>query len=127
MQTATGDMILLMDDEQIVRDVTAAMLETSGFTVLKTTTGDEAVTAFRAICDLGLSFHVVLLDLHVKSGMGGAEAIKALKTIDPRVKAVLLSGDTSDPVYQKYEAHGFCCALAKPFSMQGLLDSIRCL
>ena len=129
IHTATSDVrrILLMDDEPIIRDVTTAMLEKSGFTVFKTATGDEAVTAFRAVRDIGLSFHVVLLDLHATSGMGGVETLQALKVMDPFVKAVLVSGDKSDPVFKDFKAHGFCGALAKPFGVRDLLDSIHCV
>ena len=125
-QSAIGEeqRILLMDDDPVVRDITAALLERFGFMVLRAVNGEEAVTAFRAARDTGSSFHVVLLDLNVTFGMGGAETIKALRDIDPFVKAVLMTGDVSDPLFREFASHGFYAALAKPYDIQDLISII---
>ena len=61
------------------------------------------------------AFDVVILDLTVRGGMGGRETVLRLKEIDPHVKAIVVSGYSSDPVMAQYREHGFCGCVQKPF------------
>ena len=70
---------------------------------------------YRKAQSLGRPFDVVLLDLTVREGMGGQEAIQALLKIDPDVKAIAMSGYIDSPVILEPERHGFKAALEKPF------------
>ena len=52
--------------------------------------------------------------------MGGVEAIKKLLEIDPKIKAIVTTGYSSDPIVTKFKEYGFCDSLMKPFGMDEL-------
>ncbi|MFC1705939.1 GAF domain-containing protein [Planctomycetota bacterium] len=120
---ASGDKarILLMDDEEIVLKTVAGMLRRHGHEVESARNGSEAVRMYReALAEPG-PFSLVILDLTVPGGMGGREAVKQLRLLDPEVRAIVASGYSEDPVLANYEEHGFCGALRKPFETEELL------
>ena len=65
-------------------------------------------------------FDIVFMDLTVPGGMGGTDAIEALRKIDPEVVAVVVSGYSNDPAMSKFQEYGFKGRLDKPFKMQDL-------
>ena len=75
--------VLLMDDEGMVRDVAAKMIASLGHHVSTAATGEEAIEQFGRAREEGRPFDLVILDLTVKSGMGGEEAIRRLRELDP--------------------------------------------
>jgi PAS domain S-box-containing protein len=117
--------VLIMDDEEIVRDITGKMLEKDGCEVSLAREGAEAVDLFRQGRENGRPFHVVLLDLTVRGGMGGKEAVRELMAIEPDVRAIVSSGYADDPVMNDFGAHGFTAAVVKPYSMSELRQTIR--
>jgi two-component system, cell cycle sensor histidine kinase and response regulator CckA len=112
--------ILVMDDEDGVREVMGAMLERMGFEVEVVADGAMAVEAYKSAQRQERSFHAVILDLTVRAGMGGTEAMRTLLEIDPAVKAIVMSGYTDDPVLLDPERHGFKGVMAKPFTGDNL-------
>ena len=113
--------ILLMDDEEIVRDVARKMLERMGQKVDVVTRGEEAFKAYKCKLDTGNPYDLVILDLRVIRGMGGLETMQSILEIDQNVCAVLTSGSLNDPALQNYELHGFMGTMEKPFNMDCLL------
>ena len=65
-------------------------------------------------------FDLVVLDLTVRGGMGGAAALTHLKAIDPGVRAVATSGYSNDPIMADHAAHGFVGRLEKPYLVEEL-------
>jgi PAS domain S-box-containing protein len=124
-ETDGGLRILVMDDEEIVRDITGKMLEREGHEVSLAREGAEAVDLFRQGHEYGNPFQIVLLDLTVRGGMGGQETVWKLKEIEPGVKAVVSSGYADDPVMTDFAAHGFTAAVTKPYSLSELRQAIR--
>ena len=114
--------ILLMDDEEGVRTMVGATLRRMGHEVELAEDGQRAVEIYRNAKDLGQPFDAVILDLTVRAGMGGQETIQALLRLDPKVKAIVMSGYAGDPVVLEYEQHGFKGALAKPFDYAKLQE-----
>jgi DNA-binding NarL/FixJ family response regulator len=57
------------------------------------------------------------MDLTVPGGMGGREAAKKLKEIDPEARLVVASGYSDDDVMSTYERYGFCGVIVKPFDL----------
>ena len=112
--------ILLMDDEEMLRQMTQHMLKRLGYEVVAVKDGNEAILQYERAMASGNRFHAVILDLTVKGGMGGHEAMKALLRMDPHVKAVVSSGYFNDPVMKTYEAYGFCGAMPKPYQKNDL-------
>ena len=95
---ATIKKILVMDDEEGVRHLTQKILERLGYKVETVKDGVEAIETYKKQMDSGEPFDGVILDLTIKGGMGGDQAIKELIKIDPDVKAIVCSGYFNDPV-----------------------------
>jgi CheY-like chemotaxis protein len=117
--------VLFMDDEEIIRKMAGQMLQQLGFAVECAVEGREAVEKYQAAHARGEPFKLVIMDLTVPGGFGGQEAIKRLREIDPRVRAIVSSGYSSDPVLANYRAHGFCGVMAKPYQLEEALRAIR--
>ncbi|MBN2370110.1 MAG: PAS domain S-box protein [Vicinamibacteria bacterium] len=114
--------ILLLDDEEYVRDVANEALGDLGYAVEAVSTGEEAVDAYRKAHDSSLPFDLVILDLTIPGGMGGAAVLSRLQAIDPSVRAVASSGYSGDPVMANPEAYGFLARLTKPYTAIELSD-----
>ena len=112
--------VLLMDDEQIILDVTQEVLKFLGYEVMFARDGAAAVDLYKKEKNAGVPFDVVFLDLSVPEGMGGKEAIQQLKEFDPDVKAVVSSGYAQDPAVQDFSSHGFSGRLSKPYKINDM-------
>jgi len=112
--------ILVMDDDEDVKAVLCIMLEELGYQVNLVSSGDEAIEIYRQKRETGQSFDLVIMDLTVKGGMGGKEAIKKLAEIDPGVRAVVSSGYYNDPIMAEYKKHGFKGIITKPYTLEEL-------
>lgn len=112
--------VLVMDDEEGIRILAEAMLQDMGYKVEVTRNGDEAILFFRKEKESGRPFDIVILDLMVPGGMGGEEAVKKLREIDPGVRAIVSSGAANTPVMSEFRRYGFDGVLPKPYSRQEL-------
>jgi len=112
--------VLVMDDEEIVRDVLGKMLKYIGYEVDFAKDGAEAIELYKKTRESGKPFDAVILDLTVPGGIGGKEAIKKLLEIDPEVKAIISSGYSSDPIMSKFREYGFSGFVAKPCILKEL-------
>ncbi len=111
---------LLMDDEEMIRNIGGEILKKIGYKAKLAEDGAEAVSLYKSALERGEPFDFVILDLKVKDGMGGKEAIRKLKEIDPNVKGVVSSGFSNDPVMTEYQKYGFIGALPKPYALKDL-------
>jgi PAS domain S-box-containing protein len=116
--------ILVMDDNEMIRDLLQQMLLRIGYTVEVARDGDEAVELYRREMDSGESFDAVILDLTVPGAMGGKETIDKLRQMDVTVKAIVSSGYSNDPIMSDYQKYGFKGVMAKPFNFQTLEKTI---
>jgi PAS domain S-box-containing protein len=112
--------VLVMDDEEPVREALQAMLDELGYMAECAENGVEAVDLYRKRKEEGTPFAAVILDLTIPGGVGGKEAITALLKIDPDVKAVVSSGYSTDPVMANYLEYGFSAVLTKPYLLQDM-------
>jgi CheY-like chemotaxis protein len=117
--------ILVMDDEQPIRELTGRMLASVGFTVETACEGEEAIRKYRAALDDGARFDVILLDLRVPMGMGGFDAFQAIREFDPTVKAIISSGQAEHSIVSSFRAHGIAALVPKPYKIDDLLDTVR--
>ncbi len=62
----------------------------------------------------------MILDLTVRGGMGGVEAVARMRALDPAVKAIVSSGYSEDAAISSFRSHGFCAALRKPYTLEQL-------
>ena len=120
-----GLKVLVMDDERLLRELAEEMLQRLGYRVETAGNGTEAVEIYKKALDAAEPFDLVLLDLTVKGGPGGKEAIKGLLKLNPDVKAIVISGYADDPVMSNCEEYGFRTALSKPFLKTSLEDAVR--
>jgi len=112
--------ILIMDDEEMIRTVTKAMLVKNGHTVTLAEGGNEAIELYSRAVSSGNPFDLVIMDLTIPGGMGGNEAVKKILKINPKAKVIVSSGYSNDPVMANFKDYGFCAAIVKPFLQQEL-------
>jgi two-component system cell cycle sensor histidine kinase/response regulator CckA len=117
--------ILVMDDEPMVRRITAKALERLGFETSHANDGTEALEMYETARRSARPFDAVIMDLTIPGGMGGKEAIRRLLEIDPNAKAIVSSGYSDDPVMSDHQAHGFTAVMMKPYSLEGLRKVIE--
>jgi signal transduction histidine kinase/ActR/RegA family two-component response regulator len=123
--TGTRPRVLLMDDDDQVRRTAARLLEGGGFEVVECADGAAAIEQYDRARAGGRPFSAVVLDLVVRGGIGGVEALARLRAIDPSVKAIVVSGYSDDPVMADCKQFGFLEAVAKPFKAEEIGDAIR--
>jgi CheY-like chemotaxis protein len=114
--------ILVMDDEEVVREIACKMLSRIGYDVFLARHGEEALQIFTEARSRGESFDAVLLDLTVRGGMGGKEAVIRLLEIDRNVRAIVTSGYSEDPVVYDYASYGFKAVAIKPYTISELKE-----
>jgi PAS domain S-box-containing protein len=116
-------LILLVEDEPMVRNMAEAMLKRLGYEVITACDGSEAVGIFRERKD---EFGLVLLDLSMPR-MGGWETLNALRALRPEVPVVLASGYDEAKVMEGRQAELLQAFLHKPYRMVELkaaLDAV---
>jgi len=112
--------IMIMDDEEPIRNLGFQVLNRLGYEVALASDGDEAVSLFGKAKKAGGPFDAVILDLTIPGGRGGKETINLLKEIDPNVKAIIASGYSIDPVMGNFRDYGFRGVVTKPFKVEKL-------
>ncbi|HLV01713.1 MAG TPA: ATP-binding protein [Acidobacteriota bacterium] len=119
--------ILVMDDEEIIRDCTVELLQELGYEVTAASDGLEAIEHYTRAMEEGDPFDALIVDLTIPGGMGGKEAIERLRKIDPQICAVVSSGYSEDPVMANYQKYGFSAVLTKPFTLVELGKTLESL
>ncbi|MBI5594105.1 MAG: response regulator [Deltaproteobacteria bacterium] len=117
--------ILIMDDEEIVRQIAGAMLTHLGYEIECANDGTKAIEAYVNALKLGRPFVAVIMDLTIPGGMGGKEAMQKLIEIDPNVKAIVSSGYSYDPIMSNFRDYGFAGVVPKPYRMDELGEQVR--
>lgn len=112
--------VLVMDDEESVREIIQEMLEFLNFDVTLAETGEEAIQIYQMSLETQTLFDAVILDLVVPGGMSGKECIDRLLELDPQIKAIVSSGYSHDPVMNSFREYGFLDVLPKPYKIQEL-------
>ena len=127
MATATpaARRILVMDDETPICELASELLTNEGFYVETAADGAEAIRKYEDARAAGRPFGAVILDLTVRAGMGGREAVLRLKHLDPDVRAIVSSGYSQDPMMSRYRDYGFRGVVGKPYSVSELVQGIE--
>lgn len=111
-RTGTGH-ILLVDDEEILRNFARVALTRLGYQVTVCADGVEAVDYFEAHHE---TVDLVILDL-IMNRMGGEEAFRRMRAIDPGVRVLISSGFSRENVVSELEAEGALGFLGKPYKL----------
>ncbi|MCR9200591.1 MAG: response regulator, partial [Planctomycetaceae bacterium] len=107
--------ILLLDDEDVVRQSVSMMLELDDHTVLAAANGEQAL----ALAEGSSSpVQLALLDLTVRGGLGGLEIVQRLKQHSPNTHCVAMSGYSDRQVMSRPQQFGFDAVLPKPFTRE---------
>lgn len=117
--------ILVMDDEVLIRSIAGELLNELGYDASFAQNGREAVALYQRAREEKKPFDVVIMDLTIPGGMGGEEAIRQLRALDPDVKAIVSSGYSNDPVMADFEKHGFQGVIVKPYSVENFSTTLH--
>jgi PAS domain S-box-containing protein len=108
--------ILLVDDQEPVREVAKDMLEALGYEVITAVDGLEGVSRYR---DLWREIDLVILDM-VMPNMSGGDCFRRMKEIHPKARVVLSSGYSMDGSIQVVMNEGILAFIQKPYRLEEL-------
>ena len=112
--------VLLMDDEEMVRDVAGEMLVHLGYKPVFACNGEEAIAMYAEAAGGPERFDLVILDLTIPGGMGGRETASRILKEHRGARIVVSSGYSNDPVMAHYKEHGCVGVIAKPYKLTEL-------
>src|SRR5687767_15031125 len=115
-----GELILVVDDEESIREITRGTLETFGYKVLTASDGTEAIALY---ADRKKEIAVVLTDMMMPF-MDGPATIRALQKMNPEVKIIAASGLTAGHKAGEASLEGVKMFLGKPYTAEKLLVSL---
>lgn len=113
--------ILLVDDEPVIRFTGKAILERYGYKVLLAENGEEAVSKYT---EHGDSIDVVVCDM-IMPKMNGRDCFHAIKTINPRIKFIIVSGFTQNNNTDEMEKQGLAAFIKKPFHAADFIHIVQ--
>jgi nitrogen-specific signal transduction histidine kinase/CheY-like chemotaxis protein len=112
--------ILLIDDQDTVREVCSEMLSTLGYKVHTACDGLEGVDCYRRF---GADIDLVIIDM-IMPNLGGRECFRRIKSMNPGVRAVLSTGFSLDGAVQEIMDEGIACFIQKPYRMDQLSQAV---
>lgn len=117
--------ILIMDDEELIRDVVGCILMELGYEVGYAKDGQEALVAYTKAREEKRPYDAVIMDLTIPGGMGGKDAVRTLHAIDPGATVIVSSGYSTDPIMADYEKYGFCGVVTKPYNANDISEVVN--
>ena len=118
-QSGNGESILIVDDEEILRDVAAQMLTGLGYKVASVSSGEEAIEYVR-----NTPVDLLLLDMLMEPGISGLQTYDAILLLNPRQKAVVVSGFSESVDVKKTLKLGASSFVKKPYSLDQLAKAV---
>jgi two-component system, cell cycle sensor histidine kinase and response regulator CckA len=115
-----NETILLVDDDDRVREMAQEMIRQRGYQVLTARSGEEALEVYAAHRNISL----IVLDL-IMPGMGGKKCLEELLRVDPAVRVIVASGYSSVCLSQEEREMGAIDFISKPYDAKDILGAIR--
>lgn len=116
--------VLVMDDEEHIREILDEMLTDLGYTVETANDGANAVDMFQKATAEGKPFDIVMVDLTIPGGMGGKETLARLLELEKDLCVIASSGYSEDPVISAPRDFGFASSVRKPYRKTELVEAI---
>lgn len=116
-----GELVLVVDDEELLREVLRSILEASGYQVVEAASGAEALDV---VTRPGTDVDLVITDMTMP-GMDGLATVEALRAVGASVPVVLISGRRVEDLAADAEAIGVRHVLPKPFTIETVLAAIE--
>jgi PAS domain S-box-containing protein len=116
-----SETILIVDDEEFIRDFASEVLNKFGYSVLTASSGEQALEVFSK---RSLDIKLVLLDIGMP-GIGGHRCLQEMLLIDPKVKILIASGYSMENEVKKTLEAGAAGYVGKPYQMSDLLKKAR--
>jgi len=123
LRQGTGS-VLIVDDEDQIRQVAAWILKRCGYTVHECTTGETAVTTYQQLTRSNHPLNLVLMDLTLKGGMSGMETSHEIWKFDPGARIIVSSGSLTGEGPRSFLDQGFFAILPKPYEAGELSESV---
>ena len=117
--------LLVMDDQPAILTMLRRGLERAGYAIVTAAEGVEAVREFEKAKQVGEAFDLILLDIFVQGGMGGAQALAEIRRSDPSVLAIAMTGSISETSTDELLERGFTRVVRKPFLLHELYATIK--
>src|SRR5581483_5882508 len=115
--------VLVIDDEPIVRQTAGAMLRKMGYAVLLAAGGAEGLEIFKAA---GSEVALVILDMSMPA-MSGKDTLEHLRRISDEVPVLIFSGYSEEQVQRHFEGLNISGFLQKPFSGHQIASAVHAL
>jgi CheY-like chemotaxis protein len=116
-----SETILVVDDEEVVLDVSDDLLTGLGYRVIKAGSGEEAVSIYRNKQE---EINLVVLDMAMPK-MDGEETFRQLKEMNPNIKVLIASGLMEREHSDRMSERGIAGFLQKPYRLDSLAQAIR--
>jgi len=120
-QFDSSGVMVVVDDEEIMRETIGEMLKTIGYSVVTMEEGGGALRYITNALQEGVAVAGCIVDLTIPGGMGGEETVTRLRAIAPSMPVLVSSGYADDPVMADPRKYGFTASIAKPFRRNDLL------
>lgn len=121
ISNGNGELILIVDDEALIREIARTSLEEHNYRTLTASDGIEAIALYAKHHP---NIDVVLIDIMMPE-MDGITAIRALQKINPQLKSIVTSGLASSSKLNDVTDLGGSTFLAKPYTEAELLNALR--
>ena len=117
--------ILIMDDEDFIREIAGELIEIMGYKPLFAKEGEEALKLCADASDKDEPVVAALLDLTIPGGMGGKETVTELKKMYPHIPVFASSGFSEDYIMSHPSEYGFTASIRKPYRKNELAELLN--
>jgi DNA-binding NtrC family response regulator len=116
-----SESVLVIDDEEMIRDITQDLLEDHGYTVFTAESGEKGLEVYGRHRD---KLDVILLDLGMP-GMGGRAFLEQVQSVDPEVNVIVSTGYAAHEMAQEPQKYGARAFVPKPYRPEEMLQVMR--
>ena len=116
--------ILIMDDEEPILEVAREMIRRLGYEVDTALDGRSAIEMYVDAKRSGNCYDAVIMDLTIRGGMGGRDAVIELLKHDPHANVIVSSGYSDDAIMSRYIDYGFKDVMPKPYDLKDLGEKL---